>query len=496
MKLIKKIAAIMFAFMMVFSLSTNAKAESGKYEDSNGKITIRKAIENQTYTIYRMLKLESFDGDHYSYTLEDGWDSFYTTGAGNDYLEKNGDGYITFKTGKDNPEDMRLFAQKALAYAKDVNNHITNSGQKSADSTKVVEFAGLKLGYYLVDSSVGALCSLTTTKPLASLEEKNGAPELTKYVYNTNHQDFFPYNDASLGTDVKFKTEIKAKPGVENYILHDKMESGLTFNNDLTVKVDGTDIPEDKRTITYVNDNADKCAFEIQFDDNYLNSLFSDTKKELNITVEYTAKLNKNAVSENHNKAELIYGDNNKIESETKTCTYTIPVFKYTGTNTPLKGAVFTLSKDKDGFDLYKLVFVENKDDYAVYRLKTDEDSEASCVDNIKTGTTGKFKITGLGSGVYYLKEIEAPKGYNVLKDSKKIVISENGGILLNANFNSGVVTGGELVTTGDIMVQNRSGSLLPSTGGMGTTMIYLIGGALVLGSGIVLANKKRAKAK
>lgn len=88
MKLIKKIAAIMFAFMMVFSLSTNVKAESGKYEDSNGKITISKAIENQTYTIYRMLKLESFDGNNYSYTLEDGWDSFYTTGAGNDYLEK------------------------------------------------------------------------------------------------------------------------------------------------------------------------------------------------------------------------------------------------------------------------------------------------------------------------------------------------------------------------------------------------------------------------
>ena len=492
MKLIKKIAAIMFAFTMVFSLSTNVKAESGKYDDNNGKITISKAVENQNYTIYRMLKLESFDGNNYSYTLEDGWDNFIT-GDGKDYLEKNNDGYITFKTGKDTPEDMRLFAKAALAYAKDVNNHITNSGQKPADSTKVVEFTGLKLGYYLVDSSVGALCSLTTTKPLASLEEKNGAPELMKYVYNTNHKDFFPYNDASLGTDVRFKTEIKAKPGVENYILHDKMDSGLTFNNDLTVKVDDTDIPEDKRTITY--DNADKCIFEIKFDDNYLNSLFSDTKKELNITVEYTAKLNKNAVSENHNKAELIYGDNNKIESETKTCTYTIPVFKYTGTDTPLEGAVFTLSKDKDGFDLYKLVFVENKDDYAVYRLKTDEDSEASCVDNIKTGTTGKFKITGLGSGVYYLKETKAPNGYNVLKNSKKIVISENGGIKLNADYNNGVVTGGEFVT-GDIMVQNNAGTELPSTGGMGTTLIYLIGAALVLGSGIVLANKKKAKAK
>lgn len=494
MKLIKKIAAIMFAFMMVFSLSTNVKAESGKYEDSNGKITISKAIENQTYTIYRMLKLESFDGNNYSYTLEDGWDNFITA-DGKDYLEKNNDGYIKFKTGKDNPEDMRLFAKAALAYAKDVNNHITNSGQKPADSTKVVEFTGLKLGYYLVDSSVGALCSLTTTKPLASLEEKNGAPELMKNVYNTNHDNFIPYNDASLGTDVKFKTEIKAKPGVENYILHDKMDSGLTFKNNLKVNVDGTAIPEDKMTITYVNNNADKCAFEIKFDDNYLNSLFSDTKKELNITVEYTAKLNKNAVSENHNKAELIYGDNNTIESETKTCTYTIPVFKYTKTDTPLDGATFTLSKDNVGNELYKLVFVENKDDYAVYRLKTDEDLENSCVTKIVTGTTGKFKITGLGSGVYYLKETEAPKGYNILKKSKKIVISEGGAIKLDADFNNGVVTGGEFVN-GDIKVQNNAGIELPSTGGMGTTLIYLIGGALVLGSGIVLANKKRAKAK
>lgn len=128
MKLIKKIAAIMFAFTMVFSLSTNVNAESGKYEDSNGKITIRNAVVDQTYTIYRMLKLESFDGDNYSYKLEDGWNNFITTGVGKDYLEENSDGYITFKTEKDNPEDMRLFAKAALAYAKNVNNHITNSG--------------------------------------------------------------------------------------------------------------------------------------------------------------------------------------------------------------------------------------------------------------------------------------------------------------------------------------------------------------------------------
>lgn len=89
MKLIKKIAAIMFAFMMVFSLSTNAKAESGNYGDNDGKITISNAVVGQTYKIYRMLKLESFDGDNYSYTLEGGWDDFISTGAGKDYLERH-----------------------------------------------------------------------------------------------------------------------------------------------------------------------------------------------------------------------------------------------------------------------------------------------------------------------------------------------------------------------------------------------------------------------
>lgn len=95
------------------------------------------------------------------------------------------------------------------------------------------------------------------------------------------------------------------------------------------------------------------------------------------------------------------------------------------------------------------------------------------------------INIEGIKAGTYYLKETEAPKGYNLLKDIQNIEISEDGSIKLNGK-----------PITDNVGVKNNSGSLLPSTGGMGTTLIYLIGAALVLGSGFVLANKKRAKAK
>ena len=102
MKLIKKIAAIMFAFMMVFSLSTNAKArtaESGEYGQNDGKIVIDNAIKENEYTIYRLSKLESYSGEHYSYKLEAGWEGFIQ-GTGAEYLTEDKNGYITFNSDK------------------------------------------------------------------------------------------------------------------------------------------------------------------------------------------------------------------------------------------------------------------------------------------------------------------------------------------------------------------------------------------------------------
>lgn len=124
------------------------------------------------------------------------------------------------------------------------------------------------------------------------------------------------------------------------------------------------------------------------------------------------------------------------------------------------------------------------------YRLALSE--EAPTTTKITTTSTGKFSIQGLKPGDYWLEETEAPKGYNKLAKRIKVTINEQGSFLIDGKGNADHYN----MPYNQVDVENKSGSLLPSTGGMGTTLIYLIGGALVLGSGIVLANKKRAKAK
>lgn len=488
MKLIKKIAAIMFAFIMVFSLSTNVNAESGKYEDSDGKITISNAVKDQTYTIYRMLKLESFDGTNYSYTLENGWDNFISTGAGKDYLEKNSDGYIIFKSEKNNETDMRLFAKAAFAYAKTAKLNDDAKKSVKAISTSVT-FEGLPLGYYVVGSTVGSLCELKTTDKEVTITDKNDTPTVEKKIvkYNEDHsENLVDSNSANIGEEVVFKTTIDIKPGAKNYILHDKMDSHLRYDCILQIH-DNNDnnIAADTGYVVKTTGLTDTdCTFELSFTEAfYANNRDNIDTKNLNkIYVYYQATVKDDAVvkQEMKNNTYLTFGENNTKSNEdyTTTKTFEIPVFKYTGTDTALAGAKFILSTDPNCTDSTKtLKFKLNSDNK--YRYDTNGTTElASLAD-------GMINIEGIKAGTYYLKETEAPKGYNLLKDIQNIEISEDGSIKLNGK-----------PITDNVGVKNNSGSLLPSTGGAGTTLIYLIGGALVLGSGFVLANKKRAKAK
>lgn len=507
MKLIKKIAAIMFAFMMVVSMSCNVKADEGTTATTGetGKITINNAIPKQTYKLYRLLDLESYsvneDGQkengNYSYKPASKWKTF---------LEGDGikDVYFTFENGyaswkKD--ANVETLAKLAIEHANKENQVIEADYQqpaptaKGGQTTSTVTFDNLPLGYYLVDSSVGTLCSLDTTKPTVEIKEKNGVPSVDKKVSNSKTGTFDTSSTASIGDTVYFKTIITAQPGAQNYVLHDKMDAGLTFNessvkailNKNETKKDTELTATDYSVVTSNLEGTDpKCTFHIEFTPKLCESLKADDT----ITVTYSATLNENAVIAGEgykNETWLKYGENNNLETThptTTTKTFEMHVFKFyidkndLTTEKGLADAKFTLSKNPNGTDPIKLI---NKGSNTYRVAKKDE---TNTITEVITPDNGRFTIQGLGAGTYYLTEIQQPAGYNKLSGPVTVVIDENEKVRVGES------------EANPVKVENKTGTVLPSTGGAGTTMIYLIGGALVLGSGVVLATKRRVKNK
>lgn len=498
MKIIKKIAAIMLSVIMVLGMCSVVGAEgttSGTSAAPKGKITIDNAIVGQTYTIYQILELESFSDKtttkpntgNYAYKAVKEWEKFITTGEGNDYLEIK-DGYVYWKGDNTDARAAEL-AKKALDYA---NKNKINPSKKPVEATSTnVEFTDLPLGYYLVDSSAGVLCSLNTTDTDATIKEKNGVSSVEKKVQEDSKigttEEYGKSNTADIGQIVNFKTTITAQAGAQNYVLHDKMDAGLTFDkNSVKVQKNGTEVEISYYTLK-VKDTpssiTDDCTFEIVFTQEFCDKLNAkDT-----IIVTYSATLNENAVigeKGNTNEAKLEYGDKNTISSNTITKTYKIPVFKYTkknGKNEGLAGAIFTLSKNLNGENPIELVKItETEDTYRV--AKETEAAGNTKITKVTTPENGSFTIIGLDADTYYLTETKQPDGYNKLSAPVKIVIAADGTITIGDK------------TVEKVEVENKSGSLLPSTGGMGTTLFYIFGAILVIGSGVVLITKKRMK--
>ena len=457
MKNIKKLFGLLFAF--VFALvQVNAANETGS-------ITINKAVVDETYSIYRILDLETYDKDakHYIYRANANFEKFITRAEGKNYLvaqNSNGTGatYYVWKTGADVVE----FSKAALAWAK-TNNVTTTVAPKKATST-IVKFDSLPLGYYLVDTTTGSLLNLTTTNPDAVIKEKNTVtPKVDKNVKEDSTAAYGKTNDATIGDTIDFKATITTGAGYTKYVLRDTMSAGLTFNADsVNVKVGDTTVDTSNYTVT---PNKDGYTFVVEFKDSYIDTLPKNTK----IEVYYTATLNENAVVEgngNPNELDLAYGENKTTDKvKTTTYTYKFNIIKKDGeTNTKLEGATFKLF-DKNNNIIY-VELIENN----VYRVTTEK--------NAVLINAGEATIEGLDADTYYLEEVTAPTGYNKLTSKVEVIISKVGSNNTFSRFTAEVL--------------NYTGSELPETGGMGTTLFLTLGSILVIGFGLLLVTKLR----
>ncbi len=496
MKLVKKMLAITFTFMMIVGMGTNVKAMEGSQTDTKGTITVSNVSEGHTYKLYKILNLESYSYEsgkaeegNYAYTLTgDKWDNFVKTNSGEGkFFTITDNKYVTFNEG-----EAATLAKEAIKFAENKNLEISITPTKEENGNLV--FSNLDLGYYLVDSSVGALCNLTTTNPTVTIQEKNGMPTVVKQVKEDSTDVFGSNNTADIGQTVEFQTTITAQAGAHNYVLHDKMSEGLTFDEASVTVVLKKNSEAQVTTLVSPKDYVLKtaelgetdsiCAFHIEFTEEFCNSLNADDQ----IIVSYSATLNENAVigdAGNNNDTWLKYGDGtDTAHSSTSTYTFKLPVFKYTGTEKKGLGkAKFTL-KNANGSDSIQLVKVSDATEDTELTYRVAKTGEENTVTEITTPSSGKFIIQGLDADTYLLTETEQPKGYNKLATPITVIIETDGKIKIDTSY------------VNVVEVENKTGTILPSTGGMGTTIIYMVGAILVIGSGIVLLSKKKSKAK
>ncbi len=493
MKLAKKFTGILLALIMTLTMSTAvfAMQEGPTPELTTGTITINQAIPGQTYSIYQVLYLESYNATSgaYAYKANSAWKSWVENDAGSNYLSTDSQGYVTWKEGA----DVEAFVKDALTYAQ--GSKLTNDGQKTAVAATApatpttVTFENVKPGYYLVDTTTGSLCSVDTANPNATINEKNKVPPVKKQVQEDSDGSWEDSDTAQIGDTVNFRTTITADKGAQNYVLHDDMSNGLTFTQgSIRVYVGQVDDGHELAAANYTVSTSgltDGCDFEVTFAQTYLNTITSQT----DLIVTYSATLNSDAAiftDKNTNKTQLQYGDNNRTEwSETTTETFKFQIVKTDDLNKLIDGAEFQLYTQQTGGTPLALVDKGN----GTYRVATSTDNTTTTTIVVQDGQAVVEGLDSDSATKYYLEETKAPAGYNKL-DGRVEITMNNGNLVAQISHDS--QSGDDTWIKGGVHVVNKTGSELPSTGGRGITLLYIIGGVLVIGAGVLLVIRRR----
>lgn len=466
MKRTRKLASLLLALVMVFALATTAFATEPVTPTTAGTITVANPVAGQTYTAYKIFDVV-YDAakEHYSYTIASTSEWFNTVSTyANDTTHgltltqvNGGDTYVVTTGNGFSAPDFAATLKTAVS---------GKTGKELTANGSSVTVDNLPLGYYFVASTSGALCNLTTTNPDVTIHDKNDMP-FEKVADKTN---------ADVGQTVTFTITGKVPDytgfNAYTYKVADTMSEGLTFKKDVKVTVGGADVST-ACTVAYdANGNANSFTVTIPVMNYQIGA---------EIKVTYSAVVNENAIAVvSKNNAKLIYSNDPTTDSTNESepvivnvYTSKIVIDKYeTGKETTkLPNAQFVLYKEVTS-GTSTLYYKWNADK----KVEWVADMKDATV--VKTDENGAATFGGLANGDYYLVETKAPAGYNQLTEPYKVTVA-----------GSDTDTAKLSVTA---KVANNTGTLLPSTGGMGTTVFYVLGAVLVLGAVVLLVTKKR----
>lgn len=528
--LMKKVFAAAAAIATVFGLAATTVATANA-AGGNATLTVSTKdakFAGKTVNAYKMFSATvSSDGGAVSHTLTDGWKPFFMsstldglTGVTDANVNDKANEYVSKLTGKE--KDLSAFAAKASNWAQ--TNNITAdatatvSKNAATDGKYTATFTNLDYGYYVVavpgatvadtNSQYAALVRVHSTS--VDAEIKGALPTVDKKVQvNGTGKDA---TDAKIGDTLTF-TLTSTIPDMSAYNTYtfnfkDTLSKGLTFGQVTSVKVGDTTLTKDTDyTVTTAPADSGKTLLTVAMKD-------FKTKQQANagktITVTYTATLNKDAVvggAGNVNSATIQYSNNPSTNgtgesepSKVRVFTYGFTVDKYTGdkydnTATRLAGAEFTLAH-KGGTAISFVKVADSATQNAVYRVaKADE---AGATTTITTPANGKVEFRGLENGEYTLTETKAPAGYNKLASAIGVKVNgqNNGTDTTNATVtitynNDNGNDYNQTASNGVIPVQNKSGAILPGTGGMGTIAFTVIG-VLVIALGVAWTLKRK----
>ena len=489
MKAIKKAMSVLVSLLMIFTFALPAFADS-----SATTYTITAPATEHQYEIYQI-----FTGDLSEGILSNVKWGENGTGAKGEAVDAAIIKALTDVNTKSDREKLDVVEQ----YAK-----LDSTSSPVATITNGQTYRAAA-GYYLIkdkDNTVSGTDTYTTyiVKVVGdvTITPKSDAPSFEKKVKDTNDttgvtSDWQDSADYDIGDAVPFKLEGTVSSKYADYktyyfAFHDQAETGLTFNKDsVKVYVDGNEITSG---YSVESSPADGDTFDVVFDN--LKDI-ADVQANSKITVEYTATLNDKAVLGNQgnlNKAKLEFSNNPNEEQDGSkkpetgetpwdnviVFTYQVVVNKVKANGDALSGAEFTLEKVLNDNSKKTVAVVKNTE-----------------------GTTFTFK--GLDDGKYILTETKTPATYNTIEPIKFTVTADHkitwNGEVRNTILTSlsGNVTSGTATFTADLgkgklttNVVNQSGATLPGTGGIGTTIFYVIGGLLMAADAVLLITKKR----